>query len=204
MDLLILGAGMGIVGGLVPSPLHFISLSQVALNRWARAIAILLGPPLLIDGILLLLTLFFYHYIPANIAHDVAYFGGAFLVAFSTYSIFESRRKSREEMAQSSALTYGGVSVAALAEVGAPGTWVYWLTVAGPILAEGRKLGYWHVVPFFAGGLIGYYGAALISVRIMAWGASLHKQFKSRLFVVANYLLLILGISYLVRAYFVR
>ena len=32
MDLLLLGAGMGIVGGLLPSPLHLISLTQVALH----------------------------------------------------------------------------------------------------------------------------------------------------------------------------
>jgi hypothetical protein len=32
--------------------------------------------------------------------------------------------------------------------------------IAGPVIAEGRLKGYWHVVPFFVGGLIGYYGAA--------------------------------------------
>lgn len=192
------------MGGLVPSPLHFISLSQVGLNRWARAIAMLVGPPLFIDGVLLVLTLLFYRYIPMNVAHGVAYVGGAFLVAFATYSILQAGRRTHEEIAQSSALTYTGVSIAALSEVTAPGTWVYWLTVAGPILGEGKKLGYLHVVPFFAGGLIGYYGAALISVWVLAWGASLHKQFKPRLFVASNYLLLIMGLSYLVRAYFVR
>jgi len=36
----------------------------------------------------------------------------------------------------------------------------------------------------------------------MAWGASLHKRVKQNLFLVANILLLVLGISYLLRAYF--
>ena len=35
----------------------------------------------------------------------------------------------------------------------------------------------------------------------MAWGAGLHKTFKQRLFLFANLLLVVLGISYLVRAY---
>jgi len=35
----------------------------------------------------------------------------------------------------------------------------------------------------------------------MSWGASLHKQFKRHLFLAANLLLLLLGISYLLRAY---
>jgi len=85
--------------------------------------------------------------------------------------------------------------------VAAPGTWIYWLTIAGPILAEGRVQGYWHVVPFFAGSLIGYYGAAVLSVWLMARGAGLHKQFKAHLFLVANVLLLVLGVSYIIRAY---
>ena len=45
MDLLLLGLGMGIVGGLFPSPLHLIALAQVALGRWTRGILILVGPP---------------------------------------------------------------------------------------------------------------------------------------------------------------
>lgn len=201
MDLLLLGAGMGIVGGLFPSPLHLIALAQVALDRWVRAILILVGPPLAVDGGLLLVTFFFYRYVPHSIAHDVAYVGGVTLVGFAGFSLFQMRGKSQQELAQSAGLTYASVSVATLAELTAPGTWIYWLTVAGPVIAEGHAKGYWHVVPFFAGGIAGYYGAAIFSVWLMAWGAGLHKKFKQRLFLVANLLLLVLGISYLVRAY---
>jgi len=204
MDLLFLGAGMGIVGGMIPCPLHFIALTQVALNRWLRAILILLGPPLVVDGAMLLVTFFFYHYVPSSIAHYVAYVGGAVLIGFATFSLSAMRGKTQTEMANSATLTYASVSAATLAELGAPGTWIYWMTVAGPILAEARLRGYWHVVPFFLGGLLGYYGAAVVSLRVLAWGASLHKRFYARLFVFANILLLVLGISYLVRACFGR
>ncbi len=201
MDLLMLGAGMGIVGGLIPSPLHLIALTQVALSRWGRAILILLGPPLVIDGALLLVTFFFYQYVPHNIAHYVAYVGGIVLLAFGAFALVGMRRKSQQEMAHSASLTYASVSAATLTELTAPGTWFYWLAVAGPILEEGRHHGYRHIVPFFAGGLVGYYGAALFSVWLIAWGAGLHKQFKKHLFLTANVLLLVLGVSYLVRAY---
>jgi threonine/homoserine/homoserine lactone efflux protein len=202
MELLLLGAGMGFAGGLFPSPLHMIALAQVALNRWLRALFVLIGAPLAIDGALLLITFFFYQQIPRTIAHDVAYVGGSVVIAFGLFSLAESRKKTHEEMTTSAALSYGGVTAAALTELAAPGTWIYWLTLAGPIIAEGRQKGYWHVVPFFAGGLIGYYGAALLSLCLLAWGASLHKQFKRHLFVIANVLLVFLGISYLIRAYF--
>ena len=201
MQLLLLGAGMGIVGGLVPSPLHLIALTQVALNRWPRAIAILILPPLVIDGILLVATLFFYRLIPRGIAHDVAYAGGLTLISLGGYALFSLRRRSQQELAESSSLTYASVSAASLAELTAPGTWIYWMAVAGPILAEGRARGYAHVVPFFAGGLLGYYGAALLSVWVLAWGASLHRHFRRYLFLTANVLLLILGVSYLIRAW---
>jgi threonine/homoserine/homoserine lactone efflux protein len=201
MRLLLLGAGMGVVGGLVPSPLHLIALTQVAVNRWRRALAVLVGPPLFIDGVLLVITLFFFRYVPRHVAHDVAYAGGILLIAFGGYSLKEIRRKSREELEKSQGLTYAGVVTASLAELTAPGTWIYWLTIAGPILARGRQTGYGHVIPFFAGGLFGYYGAAILSTVLLAWGASLHKRFKGRLLLVANVLLVVLGASYLLNAY---
>ncbi|MGH9468968.1 MAG: LysE family transporter [Terriglobia bacterium] len=205
MKLLILGAGMGIVGGLVPSPLHLIALTQVGLNRWRRAIMILIGPPLLIDGALLVLMLFFFRFVPHHIAHAVAYAGGVILLLMGSYSLYEMRRKSREEIEKSQSLTYVSVIAASLAELTSPGTWIYWLTIAGPILAQGKITGYLHVAPFFAGGLVGYYGAAVFSVWLLFWGASLHRHFKSRLMLVANLLLLALGAGYLINAfYFVR
>ena len=202
MQLLLIGAGMGVVGGLVPSPLHLIALTQVALGRWGRAISILILPPLAVDAALLAITLFFYQHIPHGIAHGVAYIGGFSLIGLAAYALWTMRGKSREALAESARLTYGSVSAATLAELTAPGTWIYWMTIAGPILAEGRLRGYAHVVPFFAGGLFGYYGAALISVWIIAWGATLHRHFRRYLYLSANILLLVLGISYLVRAHF--
>ena len=204
MELLILGAGMGMVGGLLPSPLHMIALAQVALGRWLRGVFVLIVPPLVVDGALLLITLFFFRFIPTRIAHDVAYAGGVVVISFACYSLWELKKKTQKEMAESVSFTYAGVTVAALAELAAPGTWIYWLTIAGPILAEGRLHGYWHVVPFFVGGLVGYYGAAVFATFLLAWSAGLHKGFRKYLFLAANLLLLLLGISYLVRACFGR
>jgi threonine/homoserine/homoserine lactone efflux protein len=204
MDLFLIGATMGIAGGLLPSPLHLIALSQVALNRWARALMILVGLPLVLDGALLLITFFFYQLIPQTIAHYVAYVGGVVLVLFGTYALVEAGRRSHEELAESKSVTGASVSAALFGEVAAPGTWVFWLTIAGPILQEGRTKGYLHIAPFFGGSLVSYYGAAILSVWLMAWGASLHKKFNQRLFIVSNCVLIVFGISYLVRAYFWR
>jgi hypothetical protein len=201
MDLLILGAGMGIVGGMLPKPLQMIALTQVALGRWGRAIFVLIVPPLVVDAAFLFVTLFFFRFIPLGIVHYVAYVGGLVLIGFASHALWGLRRKTQEEVASSAAYTITGVSAATLAEVGAPGTWIYWGTIAGPILAEGRVHGYGHVVPFFVGGLVGFYGAAVFSTYLMAWGAGLHKAFKQHLFLAANVLLLLIGISYLVRAY---
>ena len=200
MDLLLLGAGMGVVGGMLLNPLKMIALTQMALGRWARAIFVLLVPPLVIDGALLLVTLLFSRFIPLRIVHYVAYVGGSVLIAFACHALWELRRKSPEELANSAAYTLAGVSVAALAELTVPGTWIYWLTIVGPILAEARVYGYVRVLPFFAGGLLGYYGAAVLFTFLMAWGAGLHKAFRKHLILVANLLLLVIGISYLVRA----
>ena len=88
-----------------------------------------------------------------------------------------------------------------MAQLAAPGTWIYWLTIAGPILAEGRIRGYWPVVLFFLGSIVGFYGAAIFAVWLMAWGAGLHKYFKQHLFLAANALLMVMGLWYLARAH---
>jgi len=204
MDLFILGAGMGVVGGMLPNPLQMIALTQVAIGRWGRAIFVLIVPSLIVDATFLLVTLFFYRFIPLGIVHYVGYLGGLVLVGFASYSIFQMHRRTQEEMAKSAAFTFAGVCIAELAEVAAPGTWIYWLTIAGPILAEGRVHGFWHSAPFFVGGGVGFYCAAVFSTGLMAWGAGLHKRFKQHLFLAANILLLLMGISYLVRAYLGR
>jgi threonine/homoserine/homoserine lactone efflux protein len=202
IELLMLGAGLGVVGGLIPSPLHLIALTQVALGKWGRALVILTGPPLLIDGLLLVVTALFYQLIPPSVAHYVGYVGGAALLAFACLALAARRGKSDEEVAASHGVTYAAISAAALTELAAPGTWVYWLTIAGPILAEGKRTGYWRVAPFFVGGLVSYYGAAILSVWLISLGVKLHRRLSRHLYFAANVLLLILGVSYLLRAYF--
>ena len=201
MELFLLGAGMGMVGGMIPKPLHMIALTQMALGRWGRAVLVLVGPPLVVDGALLFLTLFFYRWIPFGIVRYIAYGGGTVLIGFAAYALWGLRHTTQEEMAKSAAYTLAGVAVALLAEVATPGTWVYWITIAGPILAEGRVHGYGHVVPFFAGSVVGFYGAAIICTALMAWGAGLHERFKQHVILAANILLLLMGISYIFRAY---
>jgi len=204
MDLLILGAGMGVVGGMLPNPLQIIAMTQVALGRWAHALFILFVPPLLVDAAFLFVTLFFFRFIPLGVVHYVAYVGGSVVIAFASHTLWALRHRKEEKGGESPTYSLIGVAVATFAEVAAPGTWIYWLTVAGPILAEARVHGYWHVVPFFAGGMVGFYGAALVSTCLMAWGAGLHKAFKTHLILIANLLLLLIGISYIVRAYLAK
>ncbi len=203
MELFLLGLGMGVVGGLLPTPLHLIALTQMTLKRWTRAAWVLVGPPTAIDAVFLLITYFFYQLIPPIIAHDMAYAGGTALIGFGAYLLWASPRKSPEKKKHSWNLTYGSLTVATLVEASAPGTWVYWLAIAGPIIAEGRVKGYGFVVPFLVGSLIGYYGAAFLSVWLMAWGAGAHQRFRRYLFFAANTLLIVLGALYIARAYFV-
>jgi threonine/homoserine/homoserine lactone efflux protein len=201
MTYLLLGAGMGVGGGLIPSPLHLIALAQVALGHWRRAIFVMFVPPLIIDGALLVLTALFYQFIPLSIARYMGYLGGGVLILFALFSLFERRGKTPQDT-QSKKLQVATVSVAALMELAAPGTWIYWLTIAGPIIAEGRVNGYWTIAPFFIGGLVGYYGASVLSVWLINWGTKLHSAVEKRLFLIANLLLLILGASYILRAAF--
>ena len=57
-------------------------------------------------------------------------------------------------------------------------------------------------VTILVGSVVGFCGTAVFSVWLLAWGAGLHKQFKQHLFLAANVLLVVLGYSYLARAYY--
>jgi hypothetical protein len=203
MELFMLGFGMGVVGGLVPTPLHLIALTQMTLKHWARATWVMVGPPTLVDAAFFLVTYFFYQIIPPGIAHYAAYAGGVALAGFGAYLLWGGCGTGAEKKEYSWKLSYRSLTLATLVEASAPGTWVYWLAVAGPIIAEGRMEGYWHIVPFFVGSLIGYYGASFLSVWLMAWGAGAHRRFRRLLFVAANALLIVLGALFIARAYFV-
>lgn len=195
---------MGVVGGLIPSPLHLIALTQATARRWLPASVLLVGPPMLVDGLFLVITFFFYQYIPLSIAHYTAYAGGVALAAFGGISLLSTPGRNPDGKGHSWSMSVSSVSLATLFEVTAPATWVFWLIIAGPVIAEGRTAGYWHIVPFFAGGLVGYYGAAFASVWLMAWGTCLHKDFNRYLFRVANVMLVVLGVWYFVHSYFAR
>jgi hypothetical protein len=203
MQLFLLGFGMGVVGGLVPTPLHLIALTQMTLKRWVRAVWVIIAPPTVIDAVFLLVTFFFYEIIPPSIAHYTAYVGGAALAGYGAYLLWEHPREKAGKKEYSWKLNYRSLTLATLVEASAPGTWVYWLAVAGPIIAEGRVEGYWKILPFFVGSLIGYYGASFLSVWLMAWGAGAHKRFRQLLFLGANILLIVLGALFITRAYFV-
>ena len=203
MQLFLLGLGMGVVGGLLPTPLHLIALTQMTLKRGWRAAWVIVGPPTAIDIVFFLVAFFFYQFIPPSVAHYTAYGGGAALAGFGAYLLLARPSKNAEKKEYSWKLSYGNLTLATLVEASAPGTWVYWLAIAGPIIAQGRVEGYWSILPFFVGSLIGYYGASFSSVWLMAWGAGSHKRFRKVLFFAANGLLIVLGALFIVRAYFV-
>ncbi len=203
MQLFLLGFGLGVVGGLLPTPLHLIALTQMTLKHWGRAVWVLVAPPTVIDALFFLIAFFFYQLIPPAVAHYTSYAGGVALAGFGAYLLWENPRKGQEKKACSWKLSSGSLALATLVEASAPGTWVYWLAIAGPIIAEGRVEGYGHILPFFVGSLIGYYGASFLSVWLMAWGAGAHKSVSTILFFAANTLLIVLGILFIVREYFV-
>ena len=203
MQLFLLGLGMGVVGGLLPTPLHLIALTQMTLKHWLRAVWVLVAPPTIIDAVFFLVAFFFYQLIPPDVAHYTSYAGGAALAGFGAYLLWGSPRKDPDKKEYSWKLSKGSLALATLVEASAPGTWVYWLAIAGPIIDEGRVQGYGHILPFFVGSLIGYYGASFLSVWLMAWGAGAHKRFRTLLFFAANTLMIVLGLLFIAREYFV-
>jgi len=149
MDLLLLGLGMGIVGGLLSQSHAFdcpnASGGQPLDARHSDTYRALL----VVDGILLIVTFFFYRYIrERGSLHSLR--RGVVLLVYAGYSLWRTdvRPRGNSQFVESHLCQRVRRDAC---RGGVPGTWIFWLTIVGPIFAEGRLKGYWHIVPFFAG-----------------------------------------------------
>ena len=97
MQLFLLGLGMGFVGGLLPTPLHLIAVTQMTLKNWVRAVWVLTAPVTLVDAVFFLIAYFFYQLIPPHIAHYISYAGFCVNESRCAYLLRENTRKGGKQ-----------------------------------------------------------------------------------------------------------
>lgn len=164
------GLVLGAAAAAQPGPLQAFLLSLVSRNGWRRALPAAFAP-LISDGPILLLVLLVLVRLPDWLLSILQLAGGVFLLylAWGAWSTF---RNGRVEMlpAQGQEAAHTGVLQAAAMNFLSPAPYLFWATIAGPILLEG-----WRQEPSFGlAFLSGFYGALIggLMVFITIFGAA--------------------------------
>lgn len=148
---LIQGIGYGFAAAAQPGPLQTYIISQSLTRGWRRSLPAAFAP-LISDGPIIILCLLVLRQLPDSFKQILYFFGGLFVLylaygAYRSWKNFDSNLPTPESGAGQSVLK------AALVNLLAPGAYVFWSLVTGPILIAG-----WRETPIFGiSFLLGFY-----------------------------------------------
>jgi threonine/homoserine/homoserine lactone efflux protein len=149
---LLQGLLLGGTAAVQPGPLQALLLSFALNSGWRRAVPAAFAP-LLSDGPILFLVLVVLTQMPGWFVSLLQIGGGLFLL-YLAWSAYRAAGMSSEPSAEPPS---GGVLKAALANLLSPNPYIFWATVAGPILITAWRQSPWQGLAFLAG----FYGALI-------------------------------------------
>jgi threonine/homoserine/homoserine lactone efflux protein len=151
------GIGYGFAAAVQPGPLQTYLISQALTKGWQKGLPAAFAP-LISDGPILALCLLVLSQVPPWLQRFLYIAGGLFVLylAYGTYQSwkrFDSHLAVGKESGQS-------LFKAALTNLLAPGAYLFWTLVTGPILIRG-----WREAPFKGiGFLLGFYVTMILSL----------------------------------------
>lgn len=152
------GIGFGFAAAVQPGPLQTYLISQALMKGWRKALPAALAP-LLSDGPVIILCVLVLSQVPAGLQRFLYIAGGLFVIylaygAYKTWRNFDPHLPAMETRPGQSLLN------AALTNLLAPGAYLFWTLVTGPILMRG-----WRENPILgASFLLGFYMAMIVSL----------------------------------------
>jgi threonine/homoserine/homoserine lactone efflux protein len=152
------GIGFGFAAAVQPGPLQTYLISQALMKGWRKALPAALAP-LLSDGPIIILCVLILSQVPAGLQRFLYIAGGLFVIylaygAYKTWRNFDPHLPAMETRPGQSLLN------AALTNLLAPGAYLFWTLVTGPILMRG-----WRENPILgASFLLGFYMAMIVSL----------------------------------------
>ena len=154
ISFVISGAVLGAAAGMQPGPFQAYLLTQTLKQGWKATLPAACAP-LLSDGPIIALMLLILTRTPHSMLTLLRFAGGLYLIylAWQAYAARHVEVSGSSQAARQSVLQAAGMNLLN------PNPYIFWATVAGPLLLEG-----WRISPVSgAGFLAGFYGA-IISV----------------------------------------
>ncbi len=160
---LIQGLGFGLAAASQPGPLQTYLITQALTRGWKRSLVNALAP-LVSDGPIILLCVSILSQIP-DWFQRFLYIGGGTFILYLAYGAFKSWRDFDVNAPQLES-KISGLPRAAMVNALAPGAYIFWTLVTGPILVAGWRESPVNGIGFLAGFYIAMIGtlAAIIIV----------------------------------------
>lgn len=152
------GIGYGFAAAAQPGPLQTYLISQALMKGWRKSLPSALAP-LISDGPIITVCVFMLSQVPIWLQRFLYLAGGLFVLylaygAYKSWKNFDPRLPSLETATQQTILK------AALTNALAPGAYIFWTLVTGPILIRG-----WRETPVYGVGfLLGFYITMILSL----------------------------------------
>jgi len=148
----------GFAAAAQPGPLQTYIISQAIARGWKRALPTALAP-LISDGPIILLCMFILSQIPIWFERFLHLAGGLFIL-FLAYGAYKSWKGYDPSTPLPESGTSQSIFKAALTNLLAPGAYLFWSFVTGPVLLES-----WRQSPIYGFGfLVTFYGVMILSL----------------------------------------
>ena len=152
------GIGYGFAAAVQPGPLQTYLISQALMKGWKKSLPSALAP-LISDGPIIALCIFVLSQVP-DWLQDVLYIAGGLFVLYLAYGAYKSWKNFDPCLPLSDTGDQQTIFKAALTNALAPGAYIFWTLVTGPILMAGWRETPLHGVSF----LLGFYATMILSL----------------------------------------
>lgn len=157
----LLGIGYGFAAAVQPGPLQTYLISQALLKGWRKSLPSALAP-LVSDGPIIALCLLVLSQVPVGFQRFLYIAGGSF-VLYLAYGTYKSWKHFDPYLSANEPGSKGSLLKAALTNTLAPGAYIFWTLVTGPILIRG-----WRETPINGISLlVGFYVTMIVSLAAM-------------------------------------
>lgn len=133
----LLGIGYGFAAAVQPGPLQTYLISQALLKGWQRSLPAALAP-LISDGPIIAVCVLVLSQVPTGFQRFL-YIAGGIFVLYLAYGTYTSWKRFDPHLPAAESSSSGSLLKAALTNTLAPGAYLFWTLVTGPILIRGWK-----------------------------------------------------------------
>ena len=158
---LLTAATIGFSAGVTPGPLQAVFLSYAVKGGWKRTLPAAFAP-LVTDGPVIVLVLLVLNNLPPVFLR-ILQIGGALFMLYLAWEAFQSFRHFKNLETTPLANGWGTLFKATIANLLAPGPWLFWSLINGPNLLEIWAVSAWWGAAY----LVTFYGVFIVTNIIL-------------------------------------